>query len=240
LRIRDTVNNARRAVSRLLPSLKLWQTRKSPAPDGSIFIYLIIISIFISLICAPGANSGVSGEKPEEAAFFYAAKAEWDQETEKLEKQGKPAKGRRDQKLLREFLTSWPESDFADQAFLTLLEEGTCLDWKGYPDCGVIEVRVYEEFLKRYPNSQLREEVELRMAEAYYQMAYLWIKGAGEHSEKWSDLFRAQGLKIALKLKKSHNPAVSKSVEELEKKLSNNFPRPIAPIPAEVLRPDYL
>ncbi len=178
--------------------------------------------------------------KTGETVFYRAAEKEWERQTVELEKSGKNPKGRRDLGLLREFIRRWPESEFADRFFLKLMEEGTCLEWKGYPDCGIVEVRVEEEFLERYPNSPIREQVELQMARAYYQMAWLWVNGAGEHSDKWSDLFRAQSLTITLHLKKNHNPELGKAAEELEKKLTNDFPRPIAPIPSDVLSPDYL
>ena len=200
---------------------------------------VFIVLIFLGLPCTAGFNSGVSGEVREDAVAFYKAKAEWEKEEENFKKQDKPSKGRHNQKMLREFLRKFPESEFADNAFLMLMEEATCADWNGYPDCGVIEIRFYEEFLKRYPESEMKDEVMLKMAEAYYQMAYLWVYGKGAHSEKWSDLFRGESLKIAVQLKHVDNAMIRKGAEELEKKLKDDFKRPIAPIPAWVLDPRY-
>ncbi len=116
----------------------------------------------------------------------------------------------------------------------------TCMKWSGYPDCGVIEIKVLEDLLNRAPNREEREQILLRMAQDYYFMAYLWTYGNGEHSEKWSDLFRGQGLKMALALEQSMDPAIREQAAELARNCNDDFPRPIAPAPAGVLDPDYL
>ena len=116
----------------------------------------------------------------------------------------------------------------------------TCMKWSGFPDCGVVEIKALEDLLNRAPNREEREQILLRMAQDYYFMAYLWTYGNGEHSEKWSDLFRQEGLKMALALEKSVDPAIRQEAAELARKCNDGFSRPIAPAPAGVLAPDYL
>ena len=196
--------------------------------------------VFALLLCAGASDSGPSKAKIQELASYDAAKAKWDQQAAELQARGKPLPGHHDPGPYREFLKQWPESEFADQVFLSLLEEGMCADWKGFPDCGVIAIQADEEFLRRYPSSKLREPVELKMAQAYYEMARLWLYGQGEHNEKWSDLFRGQGLKMALALGRSTDPAIREQAAELARKCNADFPRPIAPAPAGVLDSNYL
>jgi len=176
---------------------------------------------------------------PESEAAFVNAKARWDQESAKFEFEKKSARGRHDKSLLVSYLRQWPRAGNSDQAFLMLIEDGFCATWAGYPDCGVIEISAYEQFLSAFPTSEMAEQVKYKMAEDYYQMAWLWTNGKGVHNERYADLFRAQCLTLCRELKDAKDPAVKAAAAGLELKTQNNFSRPIAPMPPRVLQPDY-
>jgi hypothetical protein len=180
----------------------------------------------------------VVGDQEEQAAF-EAAKTRWEGESAKLKSAGKPERGHHDSSLLTEYVKRWPAGEFADQAALMLIEDSFCATWADYPDCGLLEVKGYEELLTHYPGTALKDEIELKRAQAYYEMARLWLSGSGQHSDNMSDLARGQSLEIALELKTSKNPEIQKSAGELEQKLATDFTRPIAPIPSGVLQKDY-
>ena len=179
------------------------------------------------------------GAGGEEAIRFQELINKWDHESAELKAKGKPERGHHDKSPVVEFLRKYPKGEYSDRVYLLLLEDGFCSTWANYPDCGAIEITGYEKFLDSYPDSPLKEEVELKMARDYFSMAWLWLHGDGEHSDKWSDLFRAQSLGMAKNLKKSQNPQTRLQASELEQKLLKKFPRPIAPLPPQVLQPDY-
>jgi len=188
--------------------------------------------------CEKGAPPEISDSELNELVWFQVARIKWEQETKRLIQENKPTRNHHDPSLFIQFLKRHPTSRYLDRVFLILAEESFCQDWAGYPDCGMIEVSIYEQFLLSFPQSQLREEVELKRARVYYQMAWLWLSGNGEHIEKWAELFRAQSLKIVLNLKNSPNWQVKNSAVEIEQKIYNDFPRPIAPISSELLERD--
>jgi len=181
----------------------------------------------------------VKNENLEPLVWFQVANIKWNQESEKLKSLGKPERGHHDRSLFQEFLARWPDSSFAARAALILMEDGFCVTWAGFPDCGMIEVQGYEELLKHYPGSEMREEIELKRAKVYYQMAWLWQNGAGVKSDRWSDLFRSQSLEIVRRLKQSPNQQIKQETDELEQKLNKDFARPLAPLVVRVLTPDY-
>jgi len=198
------------------------------------------LSAFPELACDAVKNPPEPAiEDLKSVVWFQAARIRWEEESAKLNAAGRPERGHHDRSLLNEFLRRWPGSEFADRAALILLEDGFCQTWADYPDCGIIEAAGYENLLADYPGTRLREEIELKAAKAYCRMAWLWLYGQGQHSDRWSELFRGQSLGMARRLKKSSDQKIGKSARELEQKLINDFPRPIAPIPARVLDPNY-
>jgi len=190
--------------------------------------------------CGPGKVEPKGNDQNlEPLVWFQVARIKWRQESVNVQSQGKPGRSHHDRTLFTEFLKRWPASELAGEAALILLEDSFCATWAGFPDCGMLEAKGYEELLKRYPGSGLRDEIELKRATVYCQMAWLWQNGAGEKIDRWSDLFRSQSLEIARQLKPSPNPAIKKAADELEQKLQKDFPRPIAPLPLRVLDPNY-
>jgi len=64
-------------------------------------------------------------------------------------------------------------------------------------------------------------------------------QGSGSRVGALIDLCRAQSLEAALKLKSSSNPATSDAATRLEQKLTREFDRPMAPVPAQIPDPGY-
>jgi len=205
---------------------------------GKAGIFLATGLALLSL-CPCLAWQALAQGNEEELSWFRVAVARWESESAARSAQGKPERGHHDRSLFIEFLSRWPNSEFADQAHLLLLEDSFCVTWAGYPDCGLLEAAAYNRLLKKFPGGSMREEIELRRAAVYYEMARLWLKGEGAHSERWSDLCRAQSLEAALKLKSSSNPATSDAATRLEQKLTREFDRPMAPVPAQIPDPGY-
>jgi len=202
---------------------------------------ILLLSFLLAVPAFGGQpnNGKITDENDQERVRFQELKDKWDQESAELKAKGKPGSGHHDKSLASEFLRKYPKGEYSDRVYLLVLEDGFCSTWSNYPDCGAVEITGYEKFLDSYPDSPLKEEVELKMARDYFSMARLWLHGDGEHSDKWSDLFRAQSLDMARKLKKSQNPQTRQAASELEQKLLEKFTRPIAPVPPELLRPDY-
>jgi len=205
------------------------------------FLLAMLVSFGLSGYSAESQtrpDGGVAGNQEEQAAF-ESAKMKWEEESAKLKSDGKPSRGHHDRGLLTEYISRWPHGESADQAALILIEDSLCATWANYPDCGLLEVKGYEELLSHYPGTALKDEIELKRAQAYYEMARLWLSGSGQHSDNMSDLARGQSLEIAQELKTSKNSEIQKSAGELEQKLARDFPRPIAPVPSRVLQKDY-
>jgi len=198
------------------------------------------LDFFPETDCEKAPVSEIAEPELKELVWFQTARIKWEQETKRLIQENKPTRNNHDQSLFIQFLKLYPTSRYLDRVFLILSEESFCQDWAGYPDCGMIEAKTYEQFLLRFPKSEIRQEVEVKLARVYYQMAWLWLFGNGEHIEKWAELFRAQSLKMVLSLKNSPNWQIKNSAVELEQKIENDFPRPIAPFPSELLGKDYL
>ena len=180
-----------------------------------------------------------SDDKIYAAVWFQVARLMWDQETRDAEANKMPSRGHHDRSLLTEYVRRWPRGDYADRASLMLIEDSFCTTWANFPDCGLVEVKGYEELLDQYPGTLLKDEVELKQARAFYEMARLWLSGSGQHSDNMSDLARGQSLEIARELKSSQSLEIQKSAGELEQKLVQEFSRPIAPVPSRVLQKDY-
>jgi hypothetical protein len=206
---------------------------------SSVFLAVLVLSGVFAANSQPVSSPQGQGAVDEETARFQELTGKWDRETAALNAQHKPERGHHDPALAIQYLRSYAKGKNSDRVFLLLLEDGFCSTWAGYPDCGAIEIKGYERFLENFPDSALKEEIELKMARDYFSMAWLWLNGKGERSEKWSDLFRAQSLEITRKLARSSNPQIRQAASELEQKLGKDFPRPIAPVPSQVLSPDY-
>ena len=200
---------------------------------------LVVLPGIFAANSRPANAPGAAGGDDEESIRFQELINKWDQESAGLKARHKPERGHHDKSLALEFLRKYPKGEYSARAYLLVLEDGFCSTWANYPDCGAIEITGYEKFLDSYPDSRLKEGVELKMAQDYFSMAWLWLHGDGEHSDKWSNLFRAQSLDMAKNLKKSQDPQIQEAASELEQKLLKKFPLPIAPVPPQVLRPDY-
>lgn len=208
-------------------------------PAKAMVVFLLLFAGWVWAGQDPGNSTQGAGDNQPEQIRFQELIDKWDRESAGLKARGKPERGQHDKSLLIQFLQRFPKGEYSERVYLLLLEDGFCQTWANYPDCGAIEIAGYEQFLENFPDTRLREEIELKMARDYHQMAWLWLKGDGEHSDKWSELFRGQSLSMARKLQKSQNPQIKQSALELEQKLFNNFARPVAPVPPQVLRPDY-
>jgi hypothetical protein len=60
---------------------------------------------------------------------------------------------------------------FRARAGLALVEAGLCMEDAGCPDCAIWAIESYEKWLKEYPRARERDEVTLRLAELYLDLA---------------------------------------------------------------------
>lgn len=188
-----------------------------------------------------GASSSSHSREFEALVYYRVGVLRWEEESRELLKEsGVILPNHHSKAVFEELIKLYPESSFSDNAHFELLKEKFCANWNNYPDCGILEIRAYEDFLSRYPQTELRFEVEYKRAETYFKVAKLYLNGAGVPNPTKADLFRSQSIRICQKLLSSNAPEQLKiKTNELLRHLEQNFPRPAVSLIEEVVNPDY-
>jgi hypothetical protein len=81
----------------------------------------------------------------------------------------------------------YPGNEFTDNASLAVMEDFFCEDDAGYPDCVKMEIKLYEEWLTKFPRSDVKDEVYKKAAESYLELA-----GKYEEKEAWNSPAKAE------------------------------------------------
>ena len=131
----------------------------------------------------------LSRSSPQAAAdlLFQWGRRRSEEKTRQLEAQGALRKNQRPRFFFEELIRRYPQSQWADDAALLLLEDGFCYQWGDYPDCPTFEILQYEKFLKEFPFSDQKPRALLEMARRYRVLAERYREPA-----PWSKPARAE------------------------------------------------
>lgn len=161
--------------------------------------------------CAETSAVSYRGD-PAPLVLFQLGRLRWEDETRKLEAKGLLRKNQHSKDLFEKLIENHPYSAFTDDAALMLIEDSLCFSDEGYPDCDMLEIRAYENFLKTYPHSDRSAEVIFRMAELFMELSELHAPGEsgdGRESRPWenkirAELFLGQAKRLSLTIKENH------------------------------------
>ncbi len=124
------------------------------------------------------------------------------------ERHGELAARRAGRYFFARTVEEFPQSYFASEASLVLIDDGRCLVDAGYPDCLALLIGAYEDWLVDFPESAKRPWVVKELAASYLALAAKYEQPSAWESPLLSELFRGRAVEMAGVIVEDHPRAV--------------------------------